>query len=114
MTLALAGLESSAREASIGKYLCHLRVVNSRKGQRVSYLRALDRNTLKIAVPWTIGHAAGFGIVASTAGSKPPSVWLVTAIAYALPIAYVVSLFICTGRTPYDRISGTTVTMAAR
>lgn len=115
VTLSFAGLESSAREASIGKRVCHLRVVNSPTGQRVSYPRALARNTLKIAVPWTSGHAAVFGIVASTAaGSIPPSVWLVTAFAYALPIAYVASLFFGTGRTLYDRISGTTVTKAAR
>lgn len=115
VTLMLAGLESSAREASIGKRVRHLLVVNSRTGQRVSFRRGLARNTMKIAVPWTIGHADVFGIVASTtAGSIPPSIWVATAFAYALPLAYVASLFFGTGRTPYDRISGTTVTMAAR
>ena len=70
---------------------------------------------MKIAVPWTIGHAAVYGIVASSAaGSIPPAVWAATAFAYALPLAYVASLFFGTGRTPYDRISGTTVTRAAR
>ena len=70
---------------------------------------------MKIAVPWTIGHAAVIGIVASsTASSIPPSIWVVTTLAYAQPLAYVASLFLGTGRTPYDRISGTTVTLAAR
>ena len=43
VTLMLAGCESSAREASIGKVVRHLLVVNSRTGQRVSYRRALAR-----------------------------------------------------------------------
>ena len=115
VTLMLAWLESSARKASIGKRVRHLLVVNSRTGQRVSFRRALARNTMKIAVPWTIGHAAVYGIVVSSAaGSITPAVWIATVLAYALPLAYVASLFFGTGRTPYDRISGTTVTRAAR
>ena len=115
VTLMLARLESSPREASIGKQLRHLLVVNSRTGQRVSFLRALARNTMKIAIPWAIGHAAVYGIVASSAaGSIPPAIWVATAIAYVLPLTCVASLFVASGRTPYDRISGTMVTPAAR
>ncbi|MDF9277404.1 RDD family protein [Arthrobacter sp. EH-1B-1] len=110
VTLTLAGLESSARQASIGKHSRHLLVMNSRTGLRLSFRRALVRNTMKVAAPWTIGHAAVYGIVASSAdGSVPPSIWAGTAFAYVLPAAYVASLFFGTGRTPYDRISGTTV-----
>lgn len=115
VTLMLARLESSPREASIGKQLRHLVVVNSRTGQRVSFRRALARNTMKIAIPWTIGHAAVYGLVASSAaGSIPPAIWVGTAIAYVLPLTYIASLFVATGRTPYDRISRTTITPAAR
>jgi len=39
----------------------------------------------------------------------PVSVWLLTVVAYVLPIMYVVSLFVGQGRTPYDLISGTVV-----
>jgi len=115
VTLMLAWLESSVRKASIGKRVRQLLVVNSRTGQRVSFRRALARNAMKIAVPWTIGHAAVYGIVVSSAaGSIPTAVWMATVLAYALPLAYIASLFFGTGRTPYDRISGTTVTRAAR
>jgi hypothetical protein len=63
-----------------------------------------------VAVPWTIGHAAVYGIVASGGESTVPvQVWLLTAVAYVLPIAYVVTLFVGSGRTPYDRIAGTAV-----
>ena len=110
VTLGLAGLESSAREGSPGKRARRLRVVRFGTGARVSWRRTLARNALKVAVPWTIGHAAAFNIVASSGASTVPvQVWLLTAVAYALPILYVMTLFVGSGRTPYDRIAGTTV-----
>jgi hypothetical protein len=36
-------------------------------GQPILRSPALVRNTAKVAAPWTIGHAAVFGIVASSA-----------------------------------------------
>lgn len=110
VTLGLAGLESSRREASPGKRALGLRVVRFGTGAPVSWWRALARNTLKVAVPWIIGHAAVYSIVASGGeGTVPVQVWLLTAVAYVLPIAYVVTLFIGSGRTTYDRIAGTMV-----
>jgi uncharacterized RDD family membrane protein YckC len=106
----LSLLESSDREASIGKRTRHMRVVDAVTGSRVSVHRSILRNTLKIGVPWTIGHAAVFSIVQeSGSGPVPVSVWLLTVAAYVLPIMYVVSLFVGQGRTPYDLISGTVV-----
>ena len=113
VTVVLAGLESSAREASFGKSVRRLKVVSARTGARVSFRHALARNVLKVALPWTIGHAAVYGIVAAGGtGAVPLWVWAATAIAYVLPIAYVVSLFVGTGLTPYDRLSGTAVVTA--
>ena len=110
VTVGMAVLESSAREASIGKRARRLIVVTVSTSRRISRSRALVRNVLKIALPWMVGHAAVFEIVAtSTAGAVPVSIWMVTACAYILPIVYVVSLFIGSGRTPYDRVSGTIV-----
>ena len=109
VTLGLAGLESGRREASLGKRALHLRVVRFGTGAPVSWWRALARNALKVAVPWIIGHAAVYGIVSAGAGTVPAPVWLLTAAAYALPIAYIVTLFVGSGRTPYDRIAGTMV-----
>ena len=110
VTLALAGLESSAREGSLGKRVRRLRVVDVATGDRVSFWRALARNIMKIAAPWMIGHAAVFGIVASSdASAVPTAVWIVTAVAYILPVTYLVSLFVGSGRTPYDWAAGTAV-----
>jgi uncharacterized RDD family membrane protein YckC len=109
-TVVLTLLESSDRGASIGKRTRRLRVVDAVTGSRVSFQRSILRNSLKIGVPWTIGHAALFSIVqASGSGPVPVSVWLLTVVAYVLPIMYVVSLFVGQGRTPYDLISGTVV-----
>ncbi|WP_309620023.1 RDD family protein [Salinibacterium sp.] len=110
VTVAFAALESSSREASLGKRARRLRVVDSTTGLRVTFWRALVRNTLKIAVPWSIGHAAAYGfVVSSSTGAVPAGVVVVTALAYALPLLYVLYLFIGSGRTPYDRLSGTMV-----
>lgn len=66
--------------------------------------------SLKIALPWMIGHAVVFEIVnRDAAGQVPAWLWVATAGAYVLPAVYVVSLFIRRGRTPYDWISRTTV-----
>ncbi len=109
-TVVLAWLESSPRQASIGKRTRHLRVVDAVTGSRLSFRRSILRNTLKIGLPWTIGHAAVFSIVqASGSGSVPVSVWLLTAVAYMFPVTYVVFLFVGRGRTPYDLISSTEV-----
>ena len=110
VTLGLACLESSRHEASLGKRALRLRVVRFGTGAPVSWWRALARNAMKVAVPWTIGHAAVFGIVSTgSRGTVPLQVWLLTAAAYALPIAYVITLFVGSGRTPYDLITGTAV-----
>ena len=38
---------------------------------------------------------------------------MLTGVAYAIPLVWIVSLFVAGGRTPYDRISGTTVVRGA-
>ena len=110
VTVGLSLLESSPRQASVGKRTRHLRVVDAATGSRVSFRRSLLRNTLKIGVPWTIGHAAVYAMVrVEGSGPAPASVWLLMVLAYVLPVLYVGFLFVGEGRAPYDRISGTIV-----
>jgi len=109
-TVVLSLLESSPREASIGKRTRHLRVVDAVTGSRVSFRRSILRNTLKIGVPWTLGHAAVFAIVqAGGFGPVPVSVWLLTVVAYVCRSCTSPPSFVGQGRTPYDLISGTAV-----
>ena len=42
-------------------------------------------------------------VVAIVVESAHGSVWVLTALAYVLPLVYVASLFAHDGRTPYDR-----------
>ena len=102
VTLGLAGLEHHFG-ATAGKRALGLRVEAA--GTRPSFPRALLRNALKVALPWLIGHAAVYAVV----GDPSPAVsWLLVG-AYVLPVLYVVMLFVGSGRTPYDRISGSAV-----
>lgn len=110
VTLALAGLEASAGRGSLGKRARRLVVVSAAAGTQISFARSLARNGLKVAVPWTLGHAAVYAITATSAfGTVPLYVWILTGSAYVLPVVYVVSLFLGSGRTLYDRLAGTSV-----
>lgn len=113
VTLWLAWSEATPRGATPGKRWQKLRVVDARTREPVSISRALLRNTLKVALPWELGHTVAFGFATTFAagGSGVIAPWLtvVTIACYALMIIYVVSLFIASGRTPYDWLSGTAV-----
>ena len=110
LTILLAFLEAGPRQATIGKRVLGLKVVGARDGGRLSFAAALLRNVVKIAVPWTIGHAAAIALVGSS--TIGPGLLILTAAAYVLPIAYVVTLFVGAGRTPYDRAGGARVVRA--
>lgn len=110
LTIFLAVLESGARQASVGKRVLGLKVVTARDGGRLSFASALLRNALKVAVPWTTGHAAAIALVGAT--TMNPGLVTLTAAAYVLPIVYVVTLFVREGRTPYDRAGGARVVRA--
>lgn len=107
VTLFLATLESRGR--TIGKRVLSLRVTDAASSGRVPFSRALLRNSLKIALPWAIGHVAVYGFASAFLEATPTWVYVVTALAYVLPVAYLVSLFVRSGRTPYDRLAGTMV-----
>lgn len=104
-----AWFESRSVAATPGKRVMRLRVRTT--GGRPPFRIALLRNTLKIGVPWLIGHAAVFAIVASSGTTDPVPVWvwLLTGAAYLIPLIWIGSLFFAGGRTPYDRAIGTDV-----
>lgn len=108
VTIALAKMESGPRAATIGKRVRGLRVVGA-DGSAASFGQTLLRNGLKVALPWTLGHWVAFKLSQNSGGSVPPPMWLATALAYVLPLAYLVSLFLAQGHTPYDRVSRTVV-----
>lgn len=113
VTVWLSWWEAAPRGAALGKRWQKLRVVDAHSGELVGFGRTLLRNTFKVAVPWELGHTVAFGFAAAFMPSSSGSLsgWLlgVTIICYGLIIVWLGSLFIASGRTPYDRLSGTTV-----
>lgn len=110
VTVGLAWFESRSGEGTLGKRAGQLAVVTAIGRSRINFARALGRNVGKVMVPWLVGHAAVFSIVAaSTRGAIPISVGVLTGLSYVLPIVYVVSLFVGIGHTPYDLLAGTIV-----
>jgi uncharacterized RDD family membrane protein YckC len=107
VTVGFAIMEAGSRSATLGKRVMGLRVAHTRGTGRVGFSRSLFRNSLKIAVPWLIGHSAVFALI-QTGGRDGGAVALIIG-SYVLPILYVASLFVKGGRTPYDRLSGTEV-----
>jgi len=108
--LTLAGLEASQKASTIGKRVMKLRVTGPGDA-RITYARAITRNTLKFGVPWLIGHAAVYAIWnASSRGTVPGWwIWPLLVLSYGIPIVWTVSLFVGNGRTPYDRQAHTWV-----
>ncbi len=108
-----AWFESRLRAATPGKRALGLLVEHD--GARPTFRRALLRNTVKIGVPWLLGHAATFAVLATIADAAVPAwvVWLLIAT-YLVPLVWLASLFTPGGRTVHDRLSGTQVSAAAR
>lgn len=110
--LVLAGLDAGPRAATIGKRAMRLRLIAA-DGGRIAFPRALLRNAFKFGLLWLIAHAAVYGLWGgSVSGAVRAWAWPLLAAAYAIPIAWIMSLFIGTGRTPYDRLTRTSVVEA--
>jgi uncharacterized RDD family membrane protein YckC len=110
----MAAWETGSRAASPGKRLLRLRVAADSLptlGRR----RALVRNGLKIALPWELGHTAAFNLAGPQATHTAQLIGMASGVAACVvAFVYVGSLFIGSGRSPYDRASGTRVATSIR
>jgi uncharacterized RDD family membrane protein YckC len=108
VTLWFAGWEAGRGGATPGKRVLGLRVVTT-GGQRLGWPRSLLRTVLKFTVPWELAHTAVWNLLAwpGDGGSAVDTVLL--GVANAVIAVDLVSLFVGTRRTPYDRIAGTVV-----
>jgi uncharacterized RDD family membrane protein YckC len=108
-TVWLAAWEGGRSGATPGKRLLDLRVLALREGD-VGRRRAALRNALKVALPWELGHTAAFLLADPRANGSTVLIGMASAVlACALAAGYVASLFIGTGRTPYDHAAATCV-----
>lgn len=97
--------EASGRGATLGKRVLGLRVV-ALQGERLPLGRSLLRSGLKFA-PWELAHTASYRIAAS----ETVVTWQLGVVVLSLLLAslYVLSLFLGSRRTPYDRAVGSRV-----
>lgn len=94
--------EASARQGTFGKHALHLAVTDE-AGRRISLLRALARSALKFT-PWEMAHALIFQIAfRGPSAGESPAVLAGFAIVYLLVAAYLITLFVGSQRTLYDR-----------
>jgi RDD family len=107
-TLWLTAWEAGARAATPGKRVLRLTVRHG--DDQPGWRRSLSRNTLKVALPWELGHTAAYALATSPTTAVTEAVGMACGIgACLIALGYLLSLFVGTGLTPYDRIVGTAV-----
>jgi uncharacterized RDD family membrane protein YckC len=107
-TVWLAAWEAAPRAATPGKRALKLQVRHD--DGPPGWWRSLARTALKVALPWELGHTAAFVLsTASTSMAAQVLGMVCGVLACVLALTYLVALFVRSGRTPYDRATGTAV-----
>lgn len=104
--LYFAILESSKYKATIGKMALGLVVIGV-DGSKPTIGKSLVRNSIKF-LPWELGHIVANQAVFSGNAGLSPWVYCVMALAFALPVWWISSIFF-SNRAPYDRLALTYV-----
>ncbi len=107
-TVVAARAEAGPTRATWGKAREGLRV-EATTGS-VGFGRALARNTVKIGLPWTLGHAVVFGAVDGGFERGDPLTLASTAAVYGLGLVTVVLGTVGRGRAVHDLVAGTRAT----
>jgi uncharacterized RDD family membrane protein YckC len=106
--LYFAFMEASRWQASIGKCLLGLKVVGPHN-TRLTLTRSVGRSALKF-LPWEVAHTAIWQSNVRPFFDQLPALNLTVMLtALAVALCFVISLFVGTGRTPYDRTLQTCV-----
>jgi uncharacterized RDD family membrane protein YckC len=104
--------EASRHQATVGKRVLHLQVVDASTGARPSRSRILVRTIVKL-LPWEVAHFALWNTVGLAAADESDyPVWLLVTmvIANALPVLYIAMVAIQKDRRgPHDLVAGTRV-----
>lgn len=104
-----ARAESGTASATVGKRRCHLVVRDHRTGCPPSTGAALLRNTVKIFVPWQLGHIATITGITGGFDRNRPLTLVTTVASYGLIAVTLASVALGDGRALHDRIAGTVV-----
>ena len=108
VTLWFAGWEATPDGATPDKRLLGLRVLTT-GGDRLAWKRSLLRTALKFTLPWELAHTAVWNLLVWPGDRSSAVDTVLLGAANAAIVVDVVSLFVGTRRTPYDRIAGTFV-----
>lgn len=111
VTLWFAGWEAGRGGATPGKRLLGLRV-RTIGGGPLAWPRSLGRTVLKFTVPWELAHTAVWDLLVWPGERSAVLDAVLLSLANAVIAVDLVSLFVGSRRTPYDRIAGTVVTAA--
>lgn len=109
VTVGLTLLEGGRFEATPGKLKLGLRVRRDPSAEGIGWRRSLLRNLLKLGLPWILLQLA----VAAAVARGGPISWVAVAIAVAVPLSYLLTLLLGSGRTVYDQLAGTMVISTA-
>lgn len=109
VTIGLTLLEGGRLEATPGKLKLGLRVRLDPTGAGIGWPRSLLRNLLKFGLPWALLQLA----VAAALARGGTFGWVALAIAVAVPLAYLLTLVLGSGRTVYDQLAQTMVISTA-
>ena len=109
VTLWFAGREAGRGGATPGKRLLGLRV-RTIGGGPLAWSRSLGRTVLKFTVPWELAHTAVWDLLVWPGERSAVLDAVLLSLANAIIAIDLVSLFVGSRRTPYDRIAGTIVT----
>lgn len=101
MVLYFSLMEASSWQATIGKRVLRLRVAQSQNGRRLKYPRSLLRSVVKF-LSWELAHFAVWNVFVFTDSPAQAAGIGALALSYLLIFAYGISLFVKSGRTPYD------------
>ena len=107
-TLLAAGQEAGRSQATWGKRRCRLTVAD-RDGAPVAFGRTLLRNTVKIAIPWQLGHVVAIGAASGGFGKRDIFTLAATLVTYPLLGLMIGSVMTRSGSAVHDRLAGTCV-----
>lgn len=105
-----AAWEATPSGATPGKRLLGLQVFTTGH-DRLSLPRSLSRTALKFTIPWELAHTAVWNMLVWPGDPSIAADTLLLGVANAVIAVDVVSLFVGSRRTPYDRVVGTFVSV---
>lgn len=108
-TTVAARRESGTAAATLGKVQRGLQV-HARAGMPVGLGGALLRNTVKIAIPWQVGHTVAVGAAFGGFEVGDPVTLAAAVITYPLLAVMIATGVLGEGRALHDRVAGTVVT----